>query len=158
MMHIRASRRLSAYLDGELAPGERLAVERHLGCCPRCAARLQDLGRLRGALRSLPRSAPPEDGWIRLREEMVGAAPGRTRPSWRPLTARRWAPVAALAMLLAALGASLYLASAPAPPRESLASPTTTDLIEEEPLSLSPSIELVLVARQNGGADRGVEP
>ncbi|HEV8664123.1 MAG TPA: zf-HC2 domain-containing protein [Candidatus Methylomirabilis sp.] len=158
MMHLLASRRLSAYLDGELAPGERLAVERHLGRCPRCAARLQDLGRLRGALRSLPRSVPAEDGWTRLREEIGGAAPERARLRWRPATARRWAPVAATAALLAALGASLYLTSAPGPPRESLASLTTTHLIEEEPLPLSPSIELVLVARGSGGADRGEEP
>ena len=58
----------------------------------------------------------------------------------------------------ALLAASLYLASAPAPPREPLASLTTTDLIEEEHLPLSPSIELVLVARESGGADRGEEP
>lgn len=158
MIHLSASRCLSAYLDGELAPGERLAVERHLGRCPRCAARLEDLGRLRGTLRSLPRSAPPEDGWSRLREEMAEAPPERARPSWRPAIARRWAPVAAAAALLAALGAAFYLASAPAPPREPLASLTTTDLIEEEHLPLSPSIELVLVARHNGGADRGEEP
>lgn len=155
MMHLVTSRRLSAYLDGELAPGERQAVERHLGRCPRCAARLENLGRLRGALRSLPRSVPPEDGWIRLRERMGDAAPERARVRWRPATPRWWVPVAAMAALLAA---SLYLASAPPPPRESLASLTTTDLIEEEPLPLSPSIELVLVARGSGGADRGEEP
>jgi anti-sigma factor RsiW len=158
MMHLVAWRRLSAYLDGELAPGARLAVERHLGRCVRCAARLHDLGRLREALRSLPRSAPPEDGWTRLRDEMAGPPPGRARPSWRPVLARRWVPVAATAALLAAVGGSLYLASAPAPPRGSLASLTPTDLIEEEHLPLSPSIELVLVARGNGGADRGEEP
>jgi anti-sigma factor RsiW len=45
--------RLSAYLDGELAPAERAEVEAHLSACPECSAllaRLAEAGRLAAQL------------------------------------------------------------------------------------------------------------
>jgi hypothetical protein len=64
---------------------------------------------------------------------------------------------------LAALGVSLYLGFGrsipdprpPAAPRTLPAFVTTADLVDQEPVSLSPSIELLLVARQNGGTNPG---
>jgi len=38
--------RLSEYLDGDLAPGERAALEAHLADCPACRATLDDLRRV----------------------------------------------------------------------------------------------------------------
>lgn len=42
---------LSAHLDGELSPGARVALERHLAACPGCALRLSDLRAVGAALR-----------------------------------------------------------------------------------------------------------
>jgi len=50
---------LSAYLDRELAAGERGRVEDHLAACPGCRARLDGLGRVVGSLARLERAAPP---------------------------------------------------------------------------------------------------
>jgi anti-sigma factor RsiW len=67
------SRQLSAYHDGELPPGERNAVEAHLGGCASCRgelARIETLGRLvAGAAASqLP------DGLVERLHERLGSA------------------------------------------------------------------------------------
>ena len=158
MMHPWFSRRLSASLDGELPPRVLLAVERHLLRCRRCAERREGLRRAREIVQAAPRSAPPPEAWARLREQMAaGAQPGARR--WIPA----WGVALAAAGVLAALAASLYLASGqmrsgfrpPAPTRAAASFVTTADLVDQEHVSLSPSLELLLVARQDGGADRG---
>jgi hypothetical protein len=50
--------RLSAYLDGELAPADRQAVEAHLGVCDECARHLEDLAAVDELARALPLEAP----------------------------------------------------------------------------------------------------
>ena len=45
---------ISAYLDGELTNEETRKLMAHLGNCGRCAAELQDIQRVRAAIRSLP--------------------------------------------------------------------------------------------------------
>lgn len=65
MRHARADRRLAAYLDDELAPTERAAVERHLFTCERCQEELEALRRTVGLLRGLPDPEP--------RPELLGA-------------------------------------------------------------------------------------
>ena len=50
--------RLSAYLDGELAPAERAKVAAHLGACAECAARLAELAAVDEAAAALPAEAP----------------------------------------------------------------------------------------------------
>jgi len=45
---------MSAYLDGELHGGELSHLVDHLGSCGRCTADLEDLQRVRAAVRSLP--------------------------------------------------------------------------------------------------------
>lgn len=159
MMHFLASRRLSAYLDGELPPWQTLALERHLGQCRACAGHLEALRGVQTAIQNSPRSAPPGEGWARLREQM-----GAPAPSWRhgappPLVPRRRRlMVGAAAAFAIVAGASAYLTLAPRPsPREAHAAPllTAADLAEGEPISLSPSIELVLAARQGGRAAAG---
>jgi anti-sigma factor RsiW len=50
---------MSAYLDGELAPGRRTRMERHTGECPDCRGLLASLRRMLAALYRLP---PPGAG------------------------------------------------------------------------------------------------
>ncbi len=55
----KTSERLNAYLDGELAPDEALAVREHLRACPQCAAELDGLKQLNRALEAEPGMAVP---------------------------------------------------------------------------------------------------
>jgi len=50
--------RLSAYLDGEMPPPERAALEAHLASCGACSARLSELRDVRSMLASMPQVAP----------------------------------------------------------------------------------------------------
>jgi anti-sigma factor RsiW len=50
---------ISAYLDGELARAETEQLFDHLGSCGRCAAEMEDLQRVRSAVRSLPQLELP---------------------------------------------------------------------------------------------------
>ncbi len=63
----KTSERLNAYLDGELAPDEALAVQAHLRACPRCAAELDGLKQLNQALEAEPGMAVPSGFARRLR-------------------------------------------------------------------------------------------
>lgn len=88
--------RLSAYLDRELPPDERAAVEAHLSACPECAAFLAELAVVDEAAASLP--AEPPEGYFesfpaRVRSRLEppqAASPGRRVPAWT------WAAAAAL--------------------------------------------------------------
>ncbi|MGH3651052.1 MAG: anti-sigma factor family protein [Acidimicrobiia bacterium] len=51
---------ISAYLDGELAVSERAMLLNHLAACGRCAADLEQMQRVRSAVRSLPVLELPE--------------------------------------------------------------------------------------------------
>ena len=55
--------RLSDYLDGELAPAERDAVERHLAECEACASTLEELRAVVSAAGRLPERPPARDLW-----------------------------------------------------------------------------------------------
>ncbi|MFQ5720474.1 MAG: zf-HC2 domain-containing protein [Acidobacteriota bacterium] len=61
---------LSAYLDGELAGGERADVEAHLAACASCAAELADLRRLAAAHAGMAAPAVPADLAARLRARL----------------------------------------------------------------------------------------
>ena len=54
---------LSAYLDGDMSPGEVLEVEDHLGECDSCSELLADFRAIREEARDLPNQAPPRDLW-----------------------------------------------------------------------------------------------
>jgi anti-sigma factor RsiW len=60
MDHETISRRLSAYMDGEVPAGERAGIERHLAECPACAATLVEYRSLSTAIRHQPAPAMPE--------------------------------------------------------------------------------------------------
>ncbi len=92
--------RLSEFLDGELAPAERVALEVHLADCAECRALLADLRALVAQARALPARAPERDLWPELARAL---APGpRARP-W-PLILAAFA-----AGVLVTLGALLAL-------------------------------------------------
>lgn len=52
MKHLSES--ISAYLDGELTHEESSRLTSHLATCGRCAAELEDIQRVRAAVRALP--------------------------------------------------------------------------------------------------------
>jgi hypothetical protein len=88
--------KLSAYLDGELPPAERAAVDQHLVECAACARALEELAAVDSFSRTLAVQAP---------EGYFDAFPARVR---RRLVARRrrvpaWTWAAAAAVLLAVL-------------------------------------------------------
>ena len=75
--------RLSEYLDDELPPGERAALEGHLAQCAECSATLADLRRVVARARALESTGPATDLWPGIATR-IGAAPalraeGRTR-------------------------------------------------------------------------------
>src|SRR5437667_12829364 len=58
--------RLSEYLDGTLAVGERAALEAHLVDCAACAATLEELRRVVARARALDDRAPGADLWPKI--------------------------------------------------------------------------------------------
>ena len=55
--------RLSDYLDGDLGPGERAALEAHLAECPECARTLAELRAVVQEAGELPEMPPERDLW-----------------------------------------------------------------------------------------------
>jgi hypothetical protein len=55
---------IELYFYGELEPGDRAAVERHLRSCAECRCALDEMSTIRSVLASMPRvDAPPHGGW-----------------------------------------------------------------------------------------------
>jgi anti-sigma factor RsiW len=57
--HRWTSRRVSAYLDGELVSRSRARIESHVGECPECARLLRGMRRMLELLSGWPRTATP---------------------------------------------------------------------------------------------------
>lgn len=107
MTHAAASQRLSAYLDGELPPDERRAVDGHLRDCAVCRRDLLELRRVRSLLGALPEVEPPSGLLNDLRDAALGRA-GRGGPlEWLRGAFRRPAVAAA------AMGAAVLLIALP---------------------------------------------
>lgn len=101
-MHCQECRpSLVAYLEGELSPPERAAVEAHLADCPECRTELEAERQLSEQLASLPPTAPAPDFearfWARLAREREASA-GRSG-RWRLFGPR-------LALALGGVGAA----------------------------------------------------
>lgn len=95
------SDRLSAYLDDELSPAERQAVDAHLGVCTACTEELEGLRRVIAAARALPAERPlASDAWPGIRERISASPP--TRQPWR--LSLSVPQLAAAAALLIAVG------------------------------------------------------
>ena len=78
--------RLSEYVDGELAAGERLGLEAHLATCAECRATLEELRRVLARARSLEDRPPTADLWSGIHARLT---PGRRPGVSRDGTARR---------------------------------------------------------------------
>lgn len=79
---------LSAYLDGELAPGVRARLDTHLASCPSCAWAIAELRALHAEFRALPDESPGFDVAQVIRGR-IEALPPRAAPrqawGWRHL-------------------------------------------------------------------------
>lgn len=102
--------RLSAYLDGELAPVDLAYVSSHLETCQDCRLELRDLDGARTAVRALPRLEMPAHA---VGDAIGDTAPTRTR---RLRVAVAVAAVAATVVVLAGGGSTPRIVD-----RESLA-------------------------------------
>jgi hypothetical protein len=107
-----ARAQLSAYLDGELDPASRQAVDAALATDPALRDELAALRRTVEALRSLPRCGAPSGFAARVAEAIATEPPRRA--AWR-----RPRLLAAAACLLVALAALLLLRPAAPPPKAS---------------------------------------
>jgi anti-sigma factor RsiW len=106
-MNDRWMERLSEYLDDELLPAERSALEAHLRTCTECSAVLADLERVVNRARHLEDRPPQRDLWSGIAGK-IGAAPATAHP-----IRRRWSfslpQLAAAAVVLMTLsGSAVY--------------------------------------------------
>ncbi len=101
--------RLSDYLDGELSPEDRRALEAHAAACPDCAGALEDLRRIVHGATALEDAPPERDLWPGIAErlglataepEVVPLAPRRTTASRRLSFSIPQLAAAAIAFLL----------------------------------------------------------
>jgi hypothetical protein len=106
---------LDALLDGELEPGEELAVREHLDACPSCVLELEDLRDWHGTLSDAlaGETARPSIAERRRTAEAVNAAVRRPR-----IPAARWAALLAIGLSLGVAGGAVALSR---PPQEQVA-------------------------------------
>lgn len=91
---------LHPYLDGELTPGQRADVDKHLEGCPDCRAHLKDWQVLRAALQTPElRHIASDTLRQRLGNALQKEAAPRSRPHWG-----RWATAAAVGVVALSLG------------------------------------------------------
>lgn len=67
LTHRRIRRSVGPYIDGELAPGDRAELARHLAECWRCNTLAETLALMKRALRARAGRAPANMGELRLR-------------------------------------------------------------------------------------------
>ena len=106
---------LDAYLDGGLTAAQQGSMDAHLAECAACRTHAGEMRTVLAAATSLPRSvAPPRDLW----PDIAARLPAR-RPvaAVRPAAWARWAPLAAAALVLVTVTATLtYRLSRPRGP------------------------------------------
>jgi anti-sigma factor RsiW len=82
-MSDRWTDRLSEYLDGELAPEERVALEAHLRGCPTCSELLGELRHVVTRARGLEDAMPEHDLWPGIADRIGAVRPLRAvRKGW----------------------------------------------------------------------------
>jgi anti-sigma factor RsiW len=102
---------LCAYLEGDLSPAERMAIEQHLAVNPQHQRLLADLAENRGWLRDLPREPAPADVGEAFQQQverslLLGDGGPTRRPGGRMPQVLM---IAALVLLTAGLGVGLML-------------------------------------------------
>jgi len=88
---------LPEFADGTLVGAARLAIERHLETCARCAAELADLRVVISAAHAVPQEEPPEHLAERVADAVRGRAPAAPQQFWLRLAV----PAAVLTGVLA---------------------------------------------------------
>jgi hypothetical protein len=105
---------LSAYLDGELSPGELLRVEQHLRRCHACADEVDSLRQTVALVASLEEVELPVGFHAQLHDRLVALGPPAAAvrrvgsATSRQRQARRWAVPAAAAAAVFAVGLTAY--------------------------------------------------
>jgi len=139
--------RLSEYLDDELSPAERAALEEHLGSCAECAAALADLERVVARVASLEDRPPERDLWPGIAAR-IAAAGAPAEPQVIELPTRVHAPsrrfsftagqlVAAALALVFLSGGAVWLLRQPPGPSVAAGSVPTTSVAETSFVSLT---------------------
>ena len=96
--------RLAEYLEGDLAAGERVALEAHLASCVRCTALVRDLENIRAEASELPELTPSRDLWSGIAERIEApVVPLTVRAAAAPNVDRRRGERLRLAAVAAAL-------------------------------------------------------
>jgi anti-sigma factor RsiW len=112
--------RLSAYLDGELAPAERTTLDAHLASCDGCRTTLDELRRVVTNARALDDRPPSADLWPAVAARIGLSARVRARPVVRrfAFTVPQLAAASVVLTLLSGGGAWLIgrRGSVPTPP------------------------------------------
>src|SRR5262249_41125643 len=103
-MSAHLGERLSAFLDGELPPADRAAVEGHLRQCAACAHELEELAAVDALARELPVQVPP--GYF---EALPGRVRSRVRTRRRPWSVAVWVGAAAAAVLVIVVAPTLLM-------------------------------------------------
>lgn len=105
---------LSAYLDGELSPGELLRVEQHLRRCHACADEVDSLRQTVALVASLEEVELPVGFHAQLHDRLVALGPPAAAvrrvgsATSRQRQVRRWAVPAAAAAAVFAMGLTAY--------------------------------------------------
>ena len=113
---------LCAYLEGDLSPADRAAIEQHLAVHPQHRQLLADLARTRQWLQDLPREPAPPDVGEAFQQQverslLLGEDANGSRPTPTAGRAQQVALLAALVLLAAGLGVVLtMMLSGPARP------------------------------------------
>lgn len=106
---------LDALLDGELEPGEELAVREHLDLCLSCGRELDDLRDWHGTLSDALAGEAPRPSVTERRRTADAVIAAVRRPR---IPAARWAAVLAIGLSLGVAGGAVALSR---PPREQVA-------------------------------------
>jgi hypothetical protein len=109
-MHHEWNDRLSEYIDGELAPSERRALEAHLPDCAECRADVDALRAVIARARSLTDTPPTSDLWPDVATRIGARRAGRTTLATRRFAFTLPQLVAASLALIVASGGMVWLA------------------------------------------------
>jgi hypothetical protein len=115
--------KLCAYLEGELAPGDRAEIERHLTANPQHKQLLAELAKTREWVRAIPRVRAPADFaesfQSTVERQMLLDETAAARPAQRW---QQWLPLAAVVLLVAGIGIVVTVMLSPSWRRSPIAS------------------------------------
>lgn len=127
-------------VDGTLDGAPRHALEAHLASCPACSRLADELLVVRRSARALPPMDPPQAAWARVSSAIDGERAARRGAShWRRVVL----PLAAAAVLVAAVAAGVLWRRTPAPAAPASAT-AAVDPATASPAELLGSVEVEL--------------